>query len=137
MSCRISTAQVRGEGVVWRGAQGAYAGGTLKAGVDRPRADRAAGYPTCSGWFVRPSRSGGLSRHSGELRPVRSASSPNMTPSNERISKGFKKQPAGKIEVNLSTCRPLPASSSIAGRVIVEIGSRRAVTPCDSVEKGF
>jgi len=128
MSCRISMARVQGERVVWRGPQEAYAAEALKAGVGKTRAGRAAGYPTCSGWFGRSFQSGGLSRHSEELRPVQESPLPSMTPSNGRIGKRFKNRPARKIEVNLSTCRHHSASSNIA--VIDDGGaSRKGVFP--------
>lgn len=137
MSCRISMAQVRGAEAVGREAAGECADGAVKAGVDKARSRPAADYPICSGWPGRSCRFGGPSRHSEELRPVQASPLPGTTRSNGIRGEGFKNRPAKKIKMKLSTCRHHTVSSNIAGRVIVEIGSRGAVTPRDSGEKGF
>jgi hypothetical protein len=61
-----------------------------------------------------------------------------MTPSNERISKGLKKRPTGKIEVNLSPCRHPPASLNIARRAVDDGGtSRKEMFPVCTGKEGF
>ena len=130
MSCRISMAQVRREEIVgWEAAE-EFADGAVRAGVDKPRAGRAADCPICSGWFGGSFQSGELSRHSEELRPVQVSPLPSSTPSNGRNGQGFKNRPTRKFKVTLLTCRRHPASSNIAGRVVDDCAvSRKEIFP--------